>query len=108
MAGSAYRFLRDRSEDQVVVLTGESGAGKTEAARAILTFLTLVAGTPPGISCPAPGTRLLRDRLVQAGVLLEAFGNARTARNDNASRFVRPYYYLIIFSKLKLPKFHPV
>lgn len=67
----------------MVVLTGESGSGKTEAARAILTFLTLMADSPP-----SPTGRLLRDRLVQATVLLEAFGNARTVRNDNASRFV--------------------
>lgn len=60
---------------------GESGAGKTEAARIVLQFLVLVSGNIPEI-------KLMKDRLVQCNTLLEAFGNARTAKNDNASRFV--------------------
>lgn len=61
---------------------GESGSGKTEAARIVLQFVVLVSGSNPLV-------KLTKDRLVQAGTLLEAFGNARTMRNDNASRFVR-------------------
>lgn len=61
--------------------SGESGSGKTEAARIVLQFLVLVSGTDPLV-------KLTKDRLVQTGTLLEAFGNARTMRNDNASRFV--------------------
>ncbi|KAG5887700.1 hypothetical protein JTB14_010771 [Gonioctena quinquepunctata] len=80
IAGSAYRWLNDRNEDQSIIVTGESGAGKTEAARIVLQFLVLVSGT-------GPETKLVKDRLVQANTLLEAFGNARTMKNDNASRF---------------------
>lgn len=60
---------------------GESGSGKTEAARIVLQFIVLVSGDSARV-------KLIKDRLVQAGALLEAFGNARTVRNDNASRFV--------------------
>ncbi|XP_063230710.1 unconventional myosin-Ia isoform X2 [Bacillus rossius redtenbacheri] len=80
VAGAACRYLRDRSEDQCVVVSGESGAGKTEAARIVLQFVSLSAG-------PARDLRPVRERLVQAGPLLEAFGNAKTYRNDNSSRF---------------------
>lgn len=61
-------------------ILGESGSGKTEATRIVLQFLVLVSGDST--------SKLIKDRVVQAGTLLEAFGNARTVRNDNASRFV--------------------
>ncbi|GJQ73930.1 Myo1C [Trypoxylus dichotomus] len=80
IAGSAYRWLNDRNEDQCIIITGESGSGKTEAARIILQFLVLVSGINSEV-------KLTKDRLVQANTLLEAFGNAKTLRNDNASRF---------------------
>lgn len=81
VAASAYRWLNDRNEDQCVVITGESGSGKTEAARIVLQFLVLVSGNDLQV-------KITKDSLVQAGTLLEAFGNAKTMRNDNASRFV--------------------
>lgn len=65
---------------------GESGSGKTEAARIILQFLVLVSGNNPEV-------KLIKDRLVQANTLLEAFGNAKTLRNDNASRFVSNFVF---------------
>ncbi|XP_045467548.1 unconventional myosin-Ia [Harmonia axyridis] len=80
VAASAYRWLTDRNEDQFIIVTGESGSGKTEAARIVLQFLVLVSGDIPEV-------KLIKDRLVQANTLLEAFGNARTMKNDNASRF---------------------
>lgn len=64
------------------IFLGESGSGKTETARIVLQFLVLV-------SSDSKEAKLVKDRLVQANTLLEAFGNARTMRNDNASRFVR-------------------
>ncbi|XP_017783623.1 PREDICTED: unconventional myosin-Ib isoform X2 [Nicrophorus vespilloides] len=80
VAASAYRWLNDRNEDQCIIITGESGAGKTEAARIILQFLVLVSSLTPEV-------KQLKDRLVQANTLLESFGNAKTIKNDNASRF---------------------
>jgi hypothetical protein len=65
------------SLEQTIIINGESGAGKTEASKIILRYLQHEAGS-----------RLcLQDLLLEANVLLEAFGNARTARNDNSSRF---------------------
>lgn len=55
----------------------------------MLQFLVLVSGNDPQV-------KLTKDRLVQAGTLLEAFGNARTMRNDNASRFVMLFYVFIL------------
>lgn len=78
----------------VTSLSGESGSGKTEAARIVLQFLVLVSGDTLEI-------KLIKDRLVQANTLLEAFGNAKTMKNDNASRFVCYFHlfnnYLIFF-----------
>ncbi|GLH07215.1 Uncharacterized protein GBIM_12734 [Gryllus bimaculatus] len=79
VAGAARRFLRDRGQDQALVLSGESGAGKTEAGRVLLHFLASGAA-----SDPPPGAA---PRLLHAGPVLEAFGNAKTQRNDNSSRF---------------------
>ncbi|XP_066141982.1 unconventional myosin-Ib isoform X1 [Euwallacea fornicatus] len=80
VAESAYRWLNDKSENQCIIVTGESGSGKTESARVVLQFLVLVSGNTEEV-------QIIKDRLVQANTLLEAFGNAKTMRNDNASRF---------------------
>nr|CAD7194830.1 unnamed protein product [Timema douglasi] len=81
IAGSACRYLRDRNEDQCVVVSGESGAGKTEAARIVLQFIALASGQSREV-------KAMKERLVEAGSLLEGtFGNAKTYRNDNSSRF---------------------
>ncbi|XP_063893983.1 unconventional myosin-Ib [Helicoverpa armigera] len=76
ITATAYRWVRDRNETQCIVITGESGAGKTEAARVCLQCAA-VAGEERGAA----------GALTAAGTLLEAFGNAATALNHNASRF---------------------
>lgn len=63
--------------------SGESGAGKTETAKVAVQYLTAFGGGN-GID----------DRIPQANVILEAFGNAKTSRNNNASRFVSFFYLL--------------
>ncbi|XP_050702341.1 unconventional myosin-Ia-like [Eriocheir sinensis] len=73
VADAAHRGVWERNTDQVVVVAGESGAGKTEAAKLVLQFV---------VDRPDPCPRLLHSNPV-----LEAFGNARTRRNDNSSRF---------------------
>ncbi|XP_063826971.1 unconventional myosin-Ib-like [Ostrinia nubilalis] len=78
ITAAAYRWVRDRNESQCIVITGESGAGKTEAARVCLQCAVVAGGEP---EAGAGGA------LTAAGTLLEAFGNAATARNHNASRF---------------------
>lgn len=80
VADLAYRQMRDELIDQCVLISGESGAGKTEASKKILHFLT-INSTNTGKA----GN--IRDRLMGTNVILEAFGNAKTIRNDNSSRF---------------------
>ncbi|CAG9787532.1 unnamed protein product [Diatraea saccharalis] len=76
LTAAAYRWVRDRQESQCIVITGESGAGKTEAARVCLQCAVVAGGEGAGAG----------GALTAAGTLLEAFGNAATARNHNASR----------------------
>jgi myosin heavy subunit len=77
--------------DQSVVVSGESGAGKTEASKYVMRFLIAVndanlSGGGGGGGGSDVGGRI-RDVLVDTNIVLEAFGNAKTVRNDNSSRF---------------------
>eukprot|EP00038_Savillea_parva_P008188 m.175302 g.175302 ORF g.175302 m.175302 type:complete len:1110 (+) comp13968_c0_seq1:47-3376(+) len=80
IANEAYYQMREETSDQCILISGESGAGKTEAAKQILQFLAACA-TDTGRS------KMIRDRILQSNPILEAFGNAKTSRNDNSSRF---------------------
>merc|ERR1719436_837228 len=78
-------------DNQSMLITGESGAGKTENTKKVIQYIAKVAGVekdknePP----PPPGalTGSLDEQIVSANPLLEAFGNAKTTRNNNSSRF---------------------
>jgi len=80
IADAAYRSMRSEYRDQCVLISGESGAGKTEASKKILQY---IAAT----STHADDIEVIKDRLLQSNPILEAFGNAKTNRNDNSSRF---------------------
>uniref|UniRef100_A0A3B5LJX6 Myosin motor domain-containing protein n=1 Tax=Xiphophorus couchianus TaxID=32473 RepID=A0A3B5LJX6_9TELE len=72
--------MRTERRDQCILISGESGAGKTEASKKILLYFA--------VTCPTNDHMLtLGDRLLQSNPVLEAFGNAKTLRNDNSSRF---------------------
>uniref|UniRef100_A0A2K5YCX8 Myosin heavy chain 14 n=1 Tax=Mandrillus leucophaeus TaxID=9568 RepID=A0A2K5YCX8_MANLE len=86
----AYRSMLQDREDQSILCTGESGAGKTENTKKVIQYLAHVASSPKGRKEPAglawpPGE--LERQLLQANPILEAFGNAKTVKNDNSSRF---------------------
>ena len=72
---------------QMIIISGESGAGKTESTKIILSYLVDIAASPGAIAEPQGGDVPLRERILRANPLLEAFGNAKTTRNDNSSRF---------------------
>ncbi|XP_036603327.1 myosin-14 isoform X2 [Trichosurus vulpecula] len=82
----AYRSMLQDREDQSILCTGESGAGKTENTKKVIQYLAHVASSPKGRrEQGAPGE--LERQLLQANPILEAFGNAKTVKNDNSSRF---------------------
>jgi hypothetical protein len=81
LADRAYRLHRVERRDQSIVVSGESGAGKTESSKHVLRYLAALAGQSGG------GGGGITERILQTTPVLEAFGNARTARNDNSSRF---------------------
>ncbi|XP_054612452.1 unconventional myosin-Ih [Dunckerocampus dactyliophorus] len=80
LADNVFRTMLSEFNDHFILISGESGAGKTEASKKILHFYA--------VSCPS--TKVLnnvRDRLLVSNPVLEAFGNAKTLKNDNSSRF---------------------
>ncbi|XP_046990491.1 myosin heavy chain, non-muscle isoform X2 [Schistocerca americana] len=82
---TAYRSMLQDREDQSILCTGESGAGKTENTKKVIQYLAYVAASKPKSSAPHTGE--LEQQLLQANPILEAFGNAKTVKNDNSSRF---------------------
>ena len=68
------------------LFSGESGAGKTENTKKVISYFAMVGARE---SKKKDAKVSLEDQIVQTNPLLEAFGNAKTARNDNSSRFVR-------------------
>ncbi|XP_041938377.1 unconventional myosin-Ib isoform X1 [Alosa alosa] len=80
LADMAYRSLRDQDKDQCILITGESGAGKTEASKLVMSYVAAVCGKGQEVN-------KVKEQLLQSNPVLEAFGNAKTVRNDNSSRF---------------------
>nr|CAH7753273.1 unnamed protein product [Callosobruchus chinensis] len=81
---TAYRSMLQEREDQSILCTGESGAGKTENTKKVIQYLAYVAASKSPKGSGAGG---LEQQLLQANPILEAFGNAKTIKNDNSSRF---------------------
>ncbi|CAL9708332.1 unnamed protein product [Knipowitschia caucasica] len=80
LADNAYHTMLTEYNNHFILISGESGAGKTEASKKILQYYA--------VSCPS--TTLLntvRDKMLMSNPVLEAFGNAKTLKNDNSSRF---------------------
>ncbi|XP_061088261.1 myosin-11a isoform X1 [Conger conger] len=82
---NAYRNMMQDREDQSILCTGESGAGKTENTKKVIQYLAVVASSHKGKKDTSAGE--LEKQLLQANPILEAFGNAKTIKNDNSSRF---------------------
>ncbi|XP_048784653.1 unconventional myosin-Ia isoform X8 [Lagopus muta] len=80
IADDAYCSLRDRDQDQCILITGESGAGKTEASKLVMSYVAAVSSKGEEVD-------KVKEQLLQSNPVLEAFGNAKTIRNDNSSRF---------------------
>ncbi|XP_069056507.1 myosin-1B-like [Pleurodeles waltl] len=90
ISDNAYQFMLVDRENQSILITGESGAGKTvNTKRVIQYFASIAASSDKKKQEPQPGKiqGTLEDQIISANPLLEAFGNAKTVRNDNSSRF---------------------
>merc|ERR1719208_377871 len=90
----AYRSMLQDREDQSILCTGESGAGKTENTKKVIQYLAFVAASKPKNQSHLPASNdgglsfgELEQQLLKANPILEAFGNAKTVKNDNSSRF---------------------
>lgn len=80
IADDAYRSMRDYNQDQCILITGESGAGKTEASKIVMQYVAAVSGKGWEVD-------RVKEQLLQSNPVMEAFGNAKTLKNDNSSRF---------------------
>jgi myosin-5 len=81
IAESAYRLLGRESKNQAMLISGESGAGKTETAKIVMQYLAFVSGTGSDFAAE------LATHVQRSQPVLESFGNAATLRNSNSSRF---------------------
>lgn len=81
IAESAYYNMKAYKDNQCVIISGESGAGKTEAAKRIMQYIANVSGGSNS------SIQKVKDMVLATNPLLESFGNAKTLRNNNSSRF---------------------
>ncbi|WWD17048.1 myosin-1 [Kwoniella shandongensis] len=97
IAESAYYRMTTEKENQCVIISGESGAGKTEAAKRIMQYIAAVSGGDGG----GGGIESVKEMVLATNPLLESFGCAKTLRNDNSSRHGK--YLEIMFNSMGQP-----
>ncbi|GBG65534.1 hypothetical protein CBR_g51126 [Chara braunii] len=94
VADAAYKAMMDEQRSQAVLVSGESGAGKTETTKLLMQYLAFMGGRS-GVE-----GRTVEQQVLESNPLLEAFGNAKTIRNNNSSRFGK--FVEIQFNKGKI------
>ncbi|KAL4114090.1 hypothetical protein PRIC2_014770 [Phytophthora ramorum] len=91
VAGEAYKAmmlgLNGVMSDQSILVSGESGSGKTESTKFLMEYLAQVGANNLAASVAGKSPEGIAAKVLQTNILLESFGNARTLRNDNSSRF---------------------
>ena len=83
VAETSYQGMMNNSKNQSILVTGESGAGKTENTKKVISYFASIGASGK----KKEGEPGLEDKIVQTNPVLEAWGNAKTVRNDNSSRF---------------------
>merc|ERR1712223_264350 len=83
VAEGSYQGMMNLSKNQSILITGESGAGKTENTKKVIAYFASIGATGK----KKEGEIGLEDKIVNTNPVLEAWGNAKTVRNDNSSRF---------------------
>ncbi|XP_061642056.1 myosin heavy chain, fast skeletal muscle-like [Phyllopteryx taeniolatus] len=89
ISDNAYQFMLQDRENQSILITGESGAGKTVNTKRVIQYFATI-GVSGGKKAEQSASKMqgsLEDQIIAANPLLEAYGNAKTVRNDNSSRF---------------------
>ncbi|KAJ9092356.1 class II myosin [Naganishia friedmannii] len=99
IAEASYYSMNSNKENQCVIISGESGAGKTEAAKRIMQYIAAVSAAPGGGA--GEGIEGIREMVLATNPLLESFGCAKTLRNDNSSRHGK--YLEIMFNSQGQP-----
>ncbi|XP_033248666.1 myosin heavy chain, muscle isoform X33 [Drosophila miranda] len=87
ISDGAYVDMLTNHVNQSMLITGESGAGKTENTKKVIAYFATVGASTKKEDPEAKKKGSLEDQVVQTNPVLEAFGNAKTVRNDNSSRF---------------------
>merc|ERR1712038_855462 len=83
VAEGSYQGMMNVGKNQSILITGESGAGKTENTKKVIAYFASIGASGK----KKEGEPGLEDKIVQTNPVLEAWGNAKTVRNDNSSRF---------------------
>ncbi|KAJ1568222.1 Unconventional myosin-Ie, partial [Nowakowskiella sp. JEL0078] len=94
VADKMYQSMLTDEENQCVIISGESGAGKTESAKLIMNYIAAISGKGGSLNNVVDGVKKI---IFESNPLLESFGNAKTLRNNNSSRFGK--YFEINFTK---------
>lgn len=82
-----YKGLASNNQDQSILVSGESGAGKTETVKICMNHIAAIQQGPVTDATKEQGQNIVVQRILDSNPLLEAYGNAKTPRNDNSSRF---------------------
>ncbi|CAD2215714.1 myosin I [Angomonas deanei] len=102
LADSMFKTMLTEEENQCVIISGESGAGKTEASKQILFYISKASGyANMGDKSSSGPIDQINAVMMDSNPLLESFGNAKTLRNDNSSRFGK--FFKLFFSKNGTP-----
>ncbi|KAI8617042.1 P-loop containing nucleoside triphosphate hydrolase protein [Chytriomyces sp. MP71] len=99
VAEEAYRTMIREKKNQSIIVSGESGAGKTQSAKYIMRYFATVDNLESRASDNAGGSGIseIEEAVLSTNPIMESFGNSKTTRNDNSSRFGK--YIEILFSK---------